>query len=295
MGNSRRGKKRMRRDSFKTVRKSTKQAARRGLKYSSVKNVSGRRKIQDESRKRFPLLSLPPELRRKIYNYVLSWDYLLISRPGSRNASALLRVNRQIYSESVELFYHENAFTIDIGGANSVASSLIRNFKLMRQCYVIIQTSELDEQSLPLLDSFTKDLHGENELQCLLIDIRTCVNNNYQPGIDYQVQGQAQAREVLQLWETVRQIHLVQIIVDLRPAWGSSIQSSIQQTERLMMSSDGNIVAGNGWNCMTDPQLSIDLAGPELEQAKKLGNWQYLQNDLCALFGLRYCTCDLFL
>ena len=207
----------------------------------------------------------------------------------------MLRVNRQIYSESVELFYHENAFTIDIGGANSVASSLIRNFKLMRQCYVIIQTSELDEQSLPLLDSFTKDLHGENELQCLLIDIRTCVNNNYQPGIDYQVQGQAQAREVLQLWETVRQIHLVQIIVDLRPAWGSSIQSSIQQTERLMMSSDGNIVAGNGWNCMTDPQLSIDLAGPELEQAKKLGNWQYLQNDLCALFGLRYCTCDLFL
>ncbi|KAK3644782.1 hypothetical protein LTR56_009447 [Elasticomyces elasticus] len=67
------------------------------------------------------LLSLPPELRNRIYEYTLSFEIVLISQrrhPDSTahaftNLLALLKVNRQIYHEATNMFYFCNQFIIE--------------------------------------------------------------------------------------------------------------------------------------------------------------------------------------
>ncbi|KAK5720724.1 hypothetical protein LTR15_006685 [Elasticomyces elasticus] len=75
------------------------------------------------------LLSLPPELRNRIYEYTLSLGVIVVSKGGNkhpalramarvfsrrdrRNCLALLRANKQIYNEAAKLFYFCNHFEV---------------------------------------------------------------------------------------------------------------------------------------------------------------------------------------
>ena len=69
-----------------------------------------------------PFLALPPELRNKIYGYLFSGNILQIIELGGPkrvrlypantefNATALLRANRQIYTEASNLVFATNMF-----------------------------------------------------------------------------------------------------------------------------------------------------------------------------------------
>ena len=58
------------------------------------------------------LLSLPPEIRNTIYRYALVQGKISVRAPAFATAEqpALLQVNRQIRTEAINIYYHENEF-----------------------------------------------------------------------------------------------------------------------------------------------------------------------------------------
>ncbi|KAI4212347.1 MAG: hypothetical protein LQ351_004917 [Letrouitia transgressa] len=235
----------------------------------------------------FPFLSLPAEIRLKIYHYAVSYDYMLTSRRKRRTASGLLTVSRLIHSEVFEIFYAENVFGIYIGGGPKPASrKLIPNLELMRQCYVKIdkgriQTPKTSNRASGLFHRFSRVLRDpRNRLECLLVELHTPKVNS---------DGW---RSDLRFLDMVQGIHLVEIVVVDTRKKRVNHNGLAQRTERMMMrdADDEEEIpyTMKEWKLPYNrqPRLSIDLTGPMLSDAKKHGGWEYKKDDLYALFGL---------
>ncbi|KAL9608830.1 MAG: hypothetical protein Q9167_006348 [Letrouitia subvulpina] len=246
-----------------------------------------KKRAPNRPKKPFPFLSLPAEIRIKIYHYAVSYDYMLTSRRKRGTASGLLSVSRLIHSEAFEIFYAENVFEIYIGGGPKPASrKLLPNLKLMRQCYVKINKEKLynskDSRGLSLYHRFDQVLMDpRNRLECLLIELHT-------PKLDDDMDW----RSDLKYMDSAQGIHLVEIVIVETPLGEVRSNGLVQRAERMMMrdaSSEEVIpytMREHRRPYINQPRLSIDLTGPMLSDAKKNGGWEYKKNDLYALFGL---------
>ena len=63
------------------------------------------------------LLSLPPELRRQIYSYILpyarmSWEDLMAE--WNREHVSILGTNKQVYLEAIALLYGQSTFLLEV-------------------------------------------------------------------------------------------------------------------------------------------------------------------------------------
>ncbi|KAL9034062.1 MAG: hypothetical protein Q9214_007218 [Letrouitia sp. 1 TL-2023] len=246
------------------------------------------KQITNRPKKPFPFLSLPAEIRIKIYRYAVSYDYMLTSRRKRKTASGLLSVSRLIHSEAFEIFYAENVFEIYIGGGPQPSSRKpIPNLELMRQCYVRINKEKLhnskdSRRGFRLYHRFDQVLmEPRNRLECLLIELHA-------PRFD----DSPGWRSHLKFWDTVQGIHLVEIVIVETASGEVNHNGLVQRAERMMMR-DAYSEEAIPYTMMEyqqpyirQPRLSIDLTGPMLSDAKKHGGWEYKKNDLYALFGL---------
>ncbi|KAH0538380.1 hypothetical protein FGG08_005029 [Glutinoglossum americanum] len=96
----------------------------------------------------FPFLRLPPEIRNKIYRYLLTTTSTIASphRPPQhaiRNGltPALLAANRQIHSEAQRILYRENRAEIYVSDAARVPGGGARSADLMRAYSVLVEAS----------------------------------------------------------------------------------------------------------------------------------------------------------
>ncbi|KAL8637692.1 MAG: hypothetical protein Q9228_005059 [Teloschistes exilis] len=254
----------------------------------------------------FPFLSLPTELRNKIYHDTLTYDHILIQRPnaGARGAAALLITNRLIYSEAFSIFYDVNVFQVHIDGLPSSTESKVANVEHMRQCCLELELfskpfngrkvakpmkknkDEVGKRGKEVMEvpkiTVVRKLLGKfleaiwrGKIECLLIDVLE------HPGQDGSV-------EMLEKFTWLSRVHLVQVIVSKLTSQGDVIQSQdywCQRVEQEMMRTgyrynthspdDGYIAA---------PQLGIDLVGEKLKIAKKEGGYSTEE-----VFGIDEC------
>ncbi|KAL8949915.1 MAG: hypothetical protein Q9222_004017, partial [Ikaeria aurantiellina] len=231
-------------------------------------------------KKPFPLLLLPTELGFKVYQYALTYDYILVRNPKRRGAASLLRVNRQIQSETALLFYELNAFQIYIGHLPYDTQAAMANVHYMRQCCLHL---DIDPQAkvsklLKHIAFFVKGIWSGN-MECLLVDVWE-TNDWY-----------SKASMYLEKLSWVRQLHLAQVVVQEVTDRGEVKQyqdDHCQLLERSLMSTNPSVDA-NGLRTRNKysrtPRLGIQLVGDELQEAKEKGGWVVGNDDLYALFG----------
>ena len=76
------------------------------------------------------ILALPPELRNKIYRFILVSGNEIRLAGDARSQPAILRVNRQIRQEAISIYYSENEFRINIIDLNGNAMIPFRRLML---------------------------------------------------------------------------------------------------------------------------------------------------------------------
>ncbi|KAL9599313.1 MAG: hypothetical protein Q9219_003940 [cf. Caloplaca sp. 3 TL-2023] len=231
------------------------------------------------AKKSFPFLSLPPELRVKIYHLALTFDRILIRKARVRRTAGLILANRLIYSEAFPIFYEANAFQVHIGGLPTDTETPLANVHHMKQCCLEFEVAPKAKSGVlrRLIDKFVDDIWG-GKMECLLIDAWEY------PGLG------SFADHWLSKFSWVRRIHLVQVVFNQVGKKGKVNQHQDQWCQRL----ERSMMARQSWieydlNLIDEygaaPKLGIDLVGEELEDAKRNGGWVIGEDDLYVLFG----------
>ncbi|KAL9023373.1 MAG: hypothetical protein Q9196_007241, partial [Gyalolechia fulgens] len=247
--------------------------------------------IHHDTNEPFPFLSLPFELRNKIYRHFVHFPTGVIKAPSMSPRLALYLVSRQFHTEASQIFFAENVFHLQSDTAEEGQDPFGPTLARAQRCIVNLRLTPPFEWGIieRYLTSFVAALSPKHELQCLLI-IAT----------PYQV-------ERLSPLEKLSGIRFAQI--DVAPAFyeywfhGSPHTGFTwflpydapkvpyqQLLERLMMS-DGNsadtIKQGVTGAYHAEPPLTTSLEGEELSHAQLHGGWAAtgelinLLNDVC--------------
>ncbi|KAL8688832.1 MAG: hypothetical protein Q9218_005359 [Villophora microphyllina] len=222
-------------------------------------------------------LSLPPEVRVKIYLEAFTFERILVRRAKARRAAGLLLTNRLIYLEAFPIFYEANVFQVPIHGSPDDHAA-IANVHYMRQCCLDLEIDKVPDWKFdpePLITKFV-DKVRDGRMECLLIEA-------------WEYGGYYFATRYLEDFLQLRQIHLAQVVVQKKtskyPEWRRYQDKWCQELERSMMARDPSPVEfGDDYEAF--PKIGIDLVGDELESSKRSGGWVIGDNDLYALFGL---------
>ncbi|KAL8691617.1 MAG: hypothetical protein Q9218_003192, partial [Villophora microphyllina] len=212
------------------------------------------------TKKPFPFISVPTEIRIKIYHDSLIYDHILVRKPKARAASLLLS-NRQVYSEAFDIFYDVNVFQVYISGLPSETETAMANVHYMRQCCLQIEifphpkntfkatkvtkAKKEDKDKVAkkkkkvqegfkdvifrrFLDKFLADIWA-GKIECLLIDVWEHEDRYCFPSI-------------LEKFTWMRRVHLVQVVVNQVKKTGQVKQYQnywCQRLERSMMAASG--------------------------------------------------------
>ena len=232
------------------------------------------KKLKESSGPSF--LSLPPEIRVKIYHEMLCYDRILVRKAKARRAAGLILTNRLVYSEAAAIFYEANVFQVPICERKD-SKFAIANVQHMRQCCL-----ELEVERVPGKDNFVKLLYefvdriqDGGKMECLLFEA-------------WEYKGYYSAAYYFECLLGIRQIHLAQVVVYKKrswdPQWRARQDKWCQQLERSLMARDSSPVEfGDRYTAV--PKIGIDLEGDTLDIAKRTGGWIIQDDDLYVLFG----------
>ncbi|KAL8747952.1 MAG: hypothetical protein Q9190_000216 [Brigantiaea leucoxantha] len=202
--------------------------------------------------------------------------------PRRRFSNPLLLSCRLVHTEALPIFYRENAFQFSIASNTPFTRhSPFPNLHLIRQCcfHVDIEIPGSTSRMERLLRKFILKVSRARVMEVLLVDIRQRVRK---PTGEW----------VASFFRKLRGIHLAQVVIrEVGPVLtakseGKERTAYLQMVERRMMSEEWEEnVAEEGKRYCMEPRLGIELAGEELEEAKKRGGWLVGEADLHVLFG----------
>lgn len=135
----------------------------------------GRRSAHIQAKTPFPFLSLPPELRQQIYRNLVVFPNGVREKPLSMDSHLnIFLASRQLYAESSEIFYAENAFLLNSRVAESYFPSsepFSPTLNRVRRCILNIQPTTSFESFFldSYLSYFVDTLMPEHKLRYLLI------------------------------------------------------------------------------------------------------------------------------
>ncbi|KAL8993131.1 MAG: hypothetical protein Q9188_007404 [Gyalolechia gomerana] len=244
----------------------------KGLTPSTSQNA-----LHHDTSKPFPFLSLPPELRNKIYRHIVHFPTGVIKAPSMSPRLSLYLVSRQFHTEASKVFYTENVFHLQSDTAEKGQDPFGPALHRAQRCVLNLRLTAPFEWDFIewYLTAFVAALSPKHELQSLLI-IAT----------PYQV-------ERFMPLEKLSGVDLAQIDVappyyeywfrgSPKTGWTWFLPYDMpkypyqQHLERLMMS-DGKsaekIKEGLGKEYQVEPALTTALEGEELKHAKMCGGW----------------------